>query len=105
MSFFSDAVLEGETAEGEDVVGDEEGVADVIEGGDAEDHVTDGTDGEETAEVEDGTAQGKVLRDIVDGGDGHDDYGPDGSDEESQVEGHAEGVERGMIVEMSPRTP
>ena len=49
-------VLEREAADGEDVVGDEEGVADVVEGGDAEDHVTDGTDGEEAAEVEDGTA-------------------------------------------------
>ena len=29
-SFRSDAVLEGETAEGEDVVDDEQGVADVI---------------------------------------------------------------------------
>ena len=103
MSFFSDAVLEGEAAEGEDVVGDEEGVADVVEGGDAEDHVTDGTDGEEAAEVKDGAAQGEVLRDIVDGGDGNDDDGPNGSDEESQMEGHTEGIERGMIVEMTPR--
>ena len=100
---FSDAVLEGEAAEGEDVVGDEEGVADVVEGGDAEDHVTDGTDGEETAEVEDGTAQGEVLCDIVDGGDGNDDDGPNGSDEESQMEGHTEGIERGMVVKMAPR--
>ena len=103
MSFFSDAVLEGEAAEGEDIVGDEEGVADVIEGGDAEDHITDGTDGEETAEVKDGTAQGEVLCDIIDGGDGDDDDGPDGSDEESQMEGHTEGIERGMVVEMAPR--
>ena len=103
MSYTSDAVLEGKAAEGEDVVGDEEGIADVVEGGDAEDHVTDGTDGKETAEVEDGTAQGEVLCDIVDGGDGDDDDGPDGGDEESQMEGHAEGIERGMIVEMAPR--
>ena len=41
----SDAVLEGEAVEGEDVIGDEEGVADVIKGGDAEDHVEDGTNG------------------------------------------------------------
>ena len=79
----SDAILEGEAAEGEDVVGDEEGVADVIEGGDAEDHVTDGTDGEEAAEVEDCTTQGEVLCHIVDGGNGDDDDGPDGGDEES----------------------
>ena len=98
-----DAVLEGEAAEGEDVVGDEEGVADVVEGGDAEDYVTDGTDGEEAAEVEDGTTQGEVLSDIVDGGDGNDDDGPDGGDEESQMEGHTEGIERGMVVEMTPR--
>ena len=52
----SDAVLEGEAAEGEDVIGDEEGIADVVEGGDTEDHVTDGTNGEEAAKVEDGTA-------------------------------------------------
>ena len=103
MSFFSDAVLEGEAAEGEDVIGDEEGVADVIEGGDAEDHVTDGTDGEEAAEVEDGTAQGEVPCDIVDGGDSDDDNGPDGSNEKSQMEGHTEGIKRGMIVEMTPR--
>ena len=89
----SDAVLEGEAAEGKDVVGDEEGIADVVEGGDAEDHVTDGTDGEETAEVEDGTAQGEVLCYVVDGGDGNDDDGPDRSDEESQMEGHAKGIE------------
>ena len=100
---FSDAVLEGEAAEGEDVVGDEEGVADVVEGGDAEDHVTDGTDGEEAAEVEDGAAQGEVLCHIVDGGDGNDDDGPNGSDEESQMEGHTEGIERGMVVKMAPR--
>ena len=79
----SDAILEGEAAEGEDVVGDEEGVADVIEGGDAEDHVTDGTDGEVAAEVEDCTTHGEVLCHIVDGGDGNDDDGPDGSDEKS----------------------
>ena len=103
MSFFSDAVLEGEAAEGEDVIGDEEGVADVIEGGDAEDHVTDGTDGEKAAEVEDGAAQREVLCDIVDGGDGDDDDGPDGGDEESQMERHTEGIERGMVVEMTPR--
>lgn len=91
--FFSDAVLEGEAAEGEDVIGDEEGVADVIEGGDAEDDVINGTDGEEAAEVKDGAAQGEVLSDIVDGGDGDDDDGPDRGDEESQMEGHAEGIE------------
>ena len=103
MSFISDAVLKGEAAEGENIVGDEEGVADVIKGGDAEDDVINGTDGEETAEVKDGAAQGEVLSDIVDGGDGDDDDGPDGCDEESQMEGHAEGIERGMIVEMTPR--
>ena len=78
----SDAVLEGETAEGEDEIGNEEGITDVIEGSDAEDHVTDGTDGEEAAEVKDGAAQGEVLRDIVDGGDGNDDDGPDEGHEE-----------------------
>ena len=103
MSFISDAVLEGEAAEGENIVGDEEGVADVVEGGDAEDYVTDGTDGEEAAEVEDGTTQREVLCHIVDGGDGDDDDGPDGRDEESQMEGHTEGIERGMVVEMTPR--
>lgn len=41
----SDAVLEGETAEGEDEIGNEEGITDVIEGSDAEDHIKDGTDG------------------------------------------------------------
>ena len=81
----SDAILEGEAAEGEDVVGNEERVADVIEGGDAEDHITDGTDGEEATEVEDGAAQGEVLCHIVDGGNGDDDDGPDGSDEEAQM--------------------
>ena len=89
--------------EGEDVIGDEEGIADVIESSDAEDHVTDGTDGEEAAEVEDGTAQGEVLCYVVDGGDGNDDDGPDRSDEESQMEGHAKGIERRMVVEMAPR--
>ena len=89
----SDAVLEGEAAEGENVIGDEKGVADVIEGSDAENHVTDGTDGEEAAEVEDGTAQREVLRDIVDGGDGDDNNGPDGGDEESQMEGHTKRIE------------
>jgi hypothetical protein len=93
MGYTSDAVLEGEAVEGEDVIGDEEGIADVIESSDAEDHVTDGTDGEKAAKVEDGTAQGEVLRDIVDGGDGYDDDGPDRGDEESQMEGHAEGIE------------
>ena len=89
----SDAVLEGEAAEGEDVVGDKEGVADIIESGDAEDDVINGTDGSKASEVEDGTAQWKVLRHIVYGGDGDDDDGPDGSDEESQMEGHAKGIE------------
>ena len=93
MGYTSDAVSEGKAVEGEDVIGDEERIADVIESSDAEDHVTDGTDGEEAAEVEDGTAQGEVLRDIVDGGDGDDDNGPNGGDEKSQMEGHAEGIE------------
>ena len=79
----SDAILEGETTEGEDVVGDEEGVADVIEGGDAEDHVVDGTDGREASEVKDGAAQGKVFRYIIDGGDANDDDGPDGGYKQS----------------------
>jgi len=79
----SDAILEGEAAEGKDVIGDEEGVADVIEGGDAEDHITDGTDGQKATEVEDGAAQRKMLGHIVDGGDGNDDDSPDGSDEET----------------------
>ena len=39
-------ILEGEAAEGENVIGDKKGVADVIQGGDAEDHITDGTDGQ-----------------------------------------------------------
>lgn len=89
----SDAVLEGEAAEGEDVIGDKKGVADVIEGSDAEDHITDGTDGQKATEVEDGAAQREMLRHIVDGGNGNDDDSPDGSDEESQMEGHAEGIE------------
>ena len=93
MGYTSDAVLEGKAAEGEDVVGDKEGVADVIESSDAEDHVTDGTDSEEAAEVEDGTAQGEVPCDIVDGGDSDDDNGPDGGDEESQMEGHTKRIE------------
>lgn len=54
--YFSDAVLKGEATEGEDIIGDEEGIADVIEGGDAEHDVTDGADGCETSEVEDGAA-------------------------------------------------
>lgn len=83
MSFFSDAVLEGEAAEGEDVVGDEKGITDVIESGDAEDDVINGTDGQEAAEVENGTAQGKVLRHIVDGSDGDNDDGPDRGYEEA----------------------
>ena len=103
MGYTSDAVLEGKAVEGEDVIGDEEGIADVIESSDAEDHVTDGTDGEEAAEVEDGTAQGEVPCDIVDGGDSDDDNGPDGGDEESQMKGHTKGIERGMVVEMTPR--
>ena len=39
------AVLKGETAEGKDVVGNEQKVAYIIEGGDAEDDVINGTDG------------------------------------------------------------
>ena len=83
MQMLSDAILEGEAAEGEDVVGNEERVADVIEGGDAENHVTDGTDGQKATEVEDGAAQREMLCHIVDGGDSDDDDSPDGSDEES----------------------
>ena len=44
-----------------------------------------------------------MFRHIVDGSDGDNDNGPDGTDEESQMEGHAEGIERGMVIEMPPR--
>ena len=76
------AVLEGETAEGEDEVSDEEGITDVIEGSDAEDHIKDGTDGQKAAEVKDGATQGEMLCHIVDSGDGNDDDGPDEGHEE-----------------------
>lgn len=45
VRLYSDAVLEGETADSKDEVGDEEGIAEIIEGSDAEDHIKDGTDG------------------------------------------------------------
>ena len=44
-----------------------------------------------------------MLCHIVDGGDGNDDDGTDRRDEESQMEGHTEGIERGMVVKMAPR--
>ena len=89
-------------AEGEDKIGYKQQVANIIQGGDAEDNIVDSTDGSKTTKIKDGFAKGKVVGNIVDGGDGDDNDSPDGRHEEPQPERQGKGIERGMVVEMTP---
>ena len=80
-----------------------EGIAHVVKGGDAEHDVVKRTDSGQSETIEQGLTARQLPTDVVDSGQGHDDQCPHGQQEEAQMERHAEGVERGMIVEMTPR--
>lgn len=69
---------------GEDDVGYEQGIADIIEGGDAEDDIVDGTYGRQTTEIEDGLWCRQLVSHVVDAGYADDEHGPYRQEEEHQ---------------------
>ena len=64
-------------SDGEEDVGQEEGIAQVVEGGDAEDDIADGTDAHEAEGIEEGIGRLELAPHIVEGGHGDDEHGPD----------------------------
>ena len=90
------------SCKGEVDVGWKEKVADVIEREDAEHDIQDGTDGTKSEQVENGIRGLKASYGIVESSYGNNDDGPHGSDKKSKREGESKGIERRMVVEMSP---
>lgn len=88
--------------DGEDVIGNEEGIAYVVEGGEAEDGVVEGADTDHAAEVEEGIGGVKLMEYIVEGGDADDEHCPDRGDKDAYDGRHVEGVEGWVVVEMAP---
>ena len=97
------ATLAEIVVKGEDEISHKEWIANVVERGDAEHHIVDGADADEPETVEDALGGGQMAADVVEGGSGEQHHGPDGEEEEAQMQGHGKGVERGMIIIMSPR--
>jgi hypothetical protein len=90
-------------AEGEDEIGNEQQIAYVIEGGDAEDHIDNGTDGGKAGEVEQRIEGGQLMAHIIENSHSNEDDSPDRGDKESEVERKGKGVQRGMEIVVAPR--
>ena len=90
-------------SEGEDEIGNEQQIAYVIESGDAEDHIDNGTDGGKTGEVEQRIEGGQLMAHIIENSHSNEDDSPDRGDKESEVERKGKGVQRGMEIVVAPR--
>ena len=90
-------------AEGEDEIGNEQQIAYVIESGDAEDHIDNGTDGGKAGEVEQRIESGQLMAHIIENSHSNEDDSPDRGDKESEVERKGKGVQRGMEIVVAPR--
>ena len=89
---------------GKDGIGHQERIAqEMPEGGYAEHDVAHGTDGSKADGIKQRLSGGKLTEDIVEGCNTHDEHCPNRRDEQSEVEGNGERIERGMIIEMAPR--
>ena len=88
--------------DGEGDVGDQQGVTDVVKGGDAEDDIVDGQDAHQAQAIEDGLGERQLATDIIERGNGDKQHGPYGYQEQAEMQGHGKGIERGMIVVMAP---
>ena len=90
-------------SEGEDEIGNEQQIAYVIESGDAEDHIDNGTDGGKAGEVEQRIEGGQLMAHIIENSHSNEDDSPDRGDKESEVERKGKGVQRGMEIVVAPR--
>ena len=90
-------------AQGEIDISHQQRIAYIIEGENAEHHIVDRAYRQESQQIEHSLTCRQHAQDIVESCDGNDKDGPYGSDKQPQVQRHTEGIERGMIVEMSPR--
>ena len=88
--------------EGEGDIDDQQGVTDVVKGGDAEDDIVDGQDTHQAQAIEDGLGERQLAADIIECGNGDKQHGPYGYQEQTEMQGHGKGIERGMIVVMAP---
>ena len=96
------AWLQAVPSQGPDDVDYEQGIADVVDGEDAEDDVDDGAGGYESQQVEDGLAEGQAASHVVEGCNADEDDGPQRAEEDGEPEGHGVGVQGGVVVEVSP---
>ena len=64
-------------SEGEDEIGNEQQIAYVIESGDAEDHIDNGTDGGKAGEVEQRIEGGQLMAHIIENSHSNEDDSPD----------------------------
>ena len=78
-------------------------ITNVIEGGDAEDHIDNGTDGGKAGEVEQRIEGGQLMAHIIENSHSNEDDSPDRGDKESEVERKGKGVQRGMEIVVAPR--
>ena len=90
-------------SEGEDEIGNEQQIAYVIESGDAEDHIDNGTDGGKAGEVEQRIEGGQLMAHIIENSHSNEDDSPDRGNKESEVERKGKGVQRGMEIVVAPR--
>ncbi len=77
-------------------------IAYIIEGGDAEHHITHATHGGKTGKIHHCLAKGKQTAHLVDNGNGNDDDCPHRGDKHAKKGGQREGVERRMEIEVLP---
>lgn len=89
-------------AHGIEDVGQEERIAKIVESGNGEEYIVDGTNGKETGQIKEGSTRVEFAPNIINGGKGCDRHGPNEDQEYLQQERLREGIERGIEIERSP---
>lgn len=89
-------------AHGIEDVGQEERIAQIVESGNGEEDIVDGTNGKETGQIEEGSTRVEFAPNIINGSKGCDRHGPNENQEYLQQERLREWIERWIEIERSP---
>lgn len=89
-------------AHGIEDVGQEKWIAKIVESGNGEEYIVDGTNCKETGQIKEGSTRIEFAPNIINGGKGCDRHGPNEDQEYLQQERLREWIERGIEIERSP---
>ena len=84
-------------------IGHQQHIAHIINCGEREDDVGDGTDTQQSAEIEECLVHRQTLAHLIHGSQSHNDDGPHGNQEDGDQRGCQQRIERGMEIEMAPQ--